>query len=106
MIEIKFIPDELTLSVSGHAGMEEKGKDIVCSAVSILFYTLIGSLMNAEEAFDEGDITYRYEDGDGYISCKPKKGWENTVKVIYQTVLIGMELIAENYPEYVKLIIV
>ena len=40
MINITFKPNTYELEITGHAGHDVKGKDIVCAAVSTLFYTL------------------------------------------------------------------
>ena len=42
MIEVNVRPDGIT--VDGHAGYAECGKDIVCAGVTALIQTLIGSL--------------------------------------------------------------
>lgn len=100
MIEVKFNPKKHTLSVEGHAGYAEKGKDIVCAAVSILLYTLSYSLAGMEELIEDSDI--QLEEGKSYIACKPKKGYRQNVDLIFWTCLNGFELLSENYPEHVS----
>ena len=102
MIEIKFNPDKLELKVNGHAGWAEKGEDIVCSAVSILFYTLVQAIMDSREMCKE-DPTIVIDDGNGTVSCKPKKEYLATIQRTYWTVLTGFELIAQEYKDYVSL---
>ena len=46
---IKIESEKDRLRVSGHAGYAEVGKDIVCSAVSILVVTLVESLKKQNE---------------------------------------------------------
>jgi uncharacterized protein YsxB (DUF464 family) len=46
------------------------------------------------------------EDGDGYLVCHPKEEYEGNIALIYRTVLIGMEMVAEQYPKNVKLEVV
>jgi uncharacterized protein YsxB (DUF464 family) len=101
MIEIKFNPKELSLEVSGHAGQAEKGKDIVCSAVSILFYTLAQAITDSEEMLEATPIIYT-EDGNGFVSCKPKKTFLSAIQRTYWTVLTGIEMLAEEYKEYIS----
>ena len=105
MIEIKFEPNTFTLDVTGHAEHGEKGEDIVCSAISALFYTLAESLCRVEHMIQD-DIVFSDEDGNGHISCKPKEEYEANVSLMYWTILNGMELIAETYEKNVSLNVV
>ena len=56
MIEIKINPREIT--IKGHAGADKKGKDLVCCAVSTLYYALVANLLQHTQ-----DIEYDGEDG-------------------------------------------
>lgn len=100
MIQITFRPKNYELSIEGHAGQDEKGHDIVCSAVSMLFYTLAQSVLQSEHMMEDGAV-FKDEDGDGHILCRPKKEYEANVALMYWTILTGVELIVANYPEYV-----
>ena len=101
MINITFNPKTLELEVKGHAGQNEKGKDIVCSAISILFYTLGQTLLDSTEMLEEAPIVKNY-DGEGYIWCSPKVEYEGNIATIYRTILIGMQMVAEEYKNFVK----
>lgn len=101
MIEITFKPKTLELEVKGHAGQNEKGKDIVCSAISALFYTLAQTLLDSAEMLKEAPIV-KNEEGNGYICCSPKVEYEGNVATIYRTILIGMQMVAEEYKKFVK----
>ncbi len=101
MIEIKFMPKELKLSVTGHAGYAEKGKDIVCSAVSALFYTLAQAIVNSKDLLEEPPVI-NIEDGNGTVSCKPKQAFLGTIQRTYWTVLTGIEILAGEYKEYIN----
>lgn len=100
MIEIKFDPKNLELKVEGHAGQDVKGKDIICSAVSMLFYTLAESLVRSEDMMKKHPII-TMEDGNGYIKCRPKKEYKRNISIMYWTVLNGLELLADEYPQYI-----
>ena len=102
MIEITFNEKNLELSVKGHANHGEKGEDIVCSAVSILFYTLAESLNEAKEMLVKNP-RINMEDGNGTISCVPKGIYEANVSLMYWTVLNGFELLASEYEDNIKL---
>ena len=61
MINITFNPETFTLDVTGHAEHGKKGEDIVCSAISTLFYTLAESLYNSKTMLAE-DIDFSDEE--------------------------------------------
>lgn len=105
MIEIKFKPKELELSVTGHAGAAEKGQDIVCSAASILFYTLAQAVTDSADLL-EGEPVIEIEEGNGRVSCKPKEMFLATMQRTYWTVLTGFELLANEYKDYVSFSVV
>ena len=102
MINIEFNPKTFTLDVSGHAEHGKKGEDIVCAAISTLFYTLAESLYASKHMLAE-DIDFSNEDGNGHISCKPKAEYEANVSLVYWTILNGFSLVAENYKKNVIL---
>lgn len=101
MIDITFNPKTYTIDITGHAETDEKGKDIVCAAISTLFYTLAQALYPYNDKTESG-IDFSDEDGNGHISCTPKKEYEQNIILIYYTILSGFELVAENYKENVK----
>ena len=105
MIEITFNEKNLELSVKGHANHGEKGEDIVCSAVSILFYTLAESLTESKKMLVKNPLI-NMEDGNGTISCVPKGIYEANVSLMYWTVLNGFNLLASEYKNNVSLKII
>ena len=102
MINITFNPNTFTLDVTGHAEHGKKGEDIVCSAISTLFYTLGDALFEVREMMED-DIIFSDEDGNGHISCKPKAQYEANVSLIFWTILKGFDLVAKNYEKNVVL---
>ena len=99
MINIDFNPNTLELEITGHANHGEKGEDIVCAAISTLFYTLGETLNQSADMLD--GVAFEDKDGRGYLTCSPKKGFTPNIACMYRTILIGMELVASNYPENV-----
>lgn len=84
-----------TLSVSGHAGYDEYGKDIVCAGVSALVQALIGWAENNPHT-----VSHIYvDDGDVLITCK---GGEDVSAVFYMTA-IGLKGMANSYPAHVEI---
>ena len=105
MIDITFNPKDFTLDITGHAEHGKKGEDIVCSAISTLFYTLAHALYESREMLS-GDLVFSDEDGNGHLSCKPKEEYEGNIARTYWTILVGFDLVAKNYEKYVKLLVV
>lgn len=105
MINITFNPKTFTLDITGHAEHGKKGEDIVCSAISSLFYTLAEALYESREMLSE-DLVFSDEDGNGHLSCKPKAEYEGNIARTYWTILVGFDLVAKNYKKNVNLLIV
>jgi len=105
MIEITFRPDTFCLDITGHAGYGKPGEDIVCAAVSTLFYTLGEALYQSCEMLD-GDFIFSDENGNGQISCKPKQEYEGNIARTFWTILTGFELLEKNYKNFINLRVV
>ena len=79
--------DRLSLDLSGHAGYAEKGRDILCSAASILAFTLAESVKNGNADIREGTA---------HIDCdKTDSNWQ-----AFRVIANGYKLLATNYPDY------
>ena len=87
------------LSASGHAGYAEVGKDIVCSAISILLFTLASAL----DDFGADHLKVELEPGDSTISCTASYG-DVEIDSFFKFVLEGLELLEEQYPDYVEIL--
>ena len=101
MINITFNAKTLELKIEGHANYGKKGEDIVCAAVSTLFYTLGECLMQSERML-KSPVVFKDKDSKGFLRCKPKKEFEGNIARTYWTILTGMELVANNYPQNVN----
>lgn len=101
MTSIEFTPGSYELSVHGHTEYDEEGKDIVCAAISILTYTLAESLESSR--FLAKELYKEIDKGDVKIKATPKKGREHQVSLIFWTVLNGLQLLVDAYPNHVKL---
>lgn len=100
MINITFKPETLELEIKGHAEHSKKGEDIVCAAISTLFYTL-GETLNQSVDMLVKPPKFKDKHGKGNLSCIPKKEYGGNIACVYRTILIGMELVATNYPQNV-----
>lgn len=95
MIEVKvnYWSRGFNLTMQGHAGYEEYGKDVICASASILLHTLITALerheIKVEKMIMDG---YAEVKGEGYAAVE-------TLDVI----LSGFYFLEERLPDYVKL---
>ena len=93
MIRIIYKKQVLCLKISGHAEYAEKGRDIVCSAVTALAGTLERCMVEAEEGNCE------WKEGE---TCFTASGTEN-LRPCFETVVTGLRMLAEEFPEYVNI---
>ena len=97
MIKVTFTEEgeKLSLRLEGHAGYAEHGNDIVCASASILAYTLASFVRDVENSIV--DLT----SGDTTIECETS---DEAVTNAYLHTKRGYQLLAFNYPQYVRLI--
>jgi len=84
--------NEFEIVVMGHAGYASVGNDIVCSAISILIQTLIIHLQKVSV-----EHKYRIESGFAQVCAQGV-----TAHISFKTILTGLEMLAEQYPEYIS----
>lgn len=84
------------ITVSGHAGFAEAGKDIVCAGVTALIQTLIKSIGD----LTEDKIDYEISPGraDIHYRCLSEAG-----KLLVDAFFIGICLIADEFPDHVRI---
>lgn len=105
MIRAKFLfkdSEYKGLEVSGHAFFAEHGKDIICAGVSALATTGYNSL-----AYHLGEekISINIDESKGYLKYEIIKATEEEykkAKLILKTIEIGIDSIAQEYPEHVR----
>lgn len=94
----------IVLKVEGHAGQNKKGHDIVCSAASILTYTIAQYLNFIHERGGlQKKPRIKIEDGDALIVAKPTEEYEGEVLNAFFVAEVGYSLLAQNYPQFVEL---
>lgn len=93
--------DLITLTIDGHAEYADDGADIVCAACSTLsgtFATMISNLpIAASVKFDSGRTKV-------VINCKGTGTYALQVKYAIDFVMLGYELLAEQYPDNVIIV--
>ena len=83
------------ITVSGHAEYAEHGKDIVCAAISTLTQVLIASVEELTAAKIKTAVT------SGYTDIVIEESTERA-QVLIDSFFIGCQMVAEQYPEYVR----
>lgn len=107
MITATFEKEEgkfISMSVVGHAGQAEVGRDIVCSAASILAYTVAQTLtqMN-KQGWLKKKPHLTLKEGKSVITCVPKAEFYEECLMVFFVAEMGYTLLAKNYPQYVAL---
>ncbi|MCL1833994.1 MAG: ribosomal-processing cysteine protease Prp [Leptospirales bacterium] len=92
----------ISLEVSGHSGLNKKGSDILCSAVSALSQTFILTVARILQ------IEQQLKREDGYLSSRidlnglSSKSREK-LKLLFESLLIGLFEIDKEYPDKIKI---
>ena len=85
------------ITVSGHSGYEERGKDIVCASVSSIVITTINAIIEINsDAID-------YSDLDNKIIIKILKD-DTIVNKLINNMILLLEQLEKDYKEYIKII--
>ncbi|WP_207741583.1 ribosomal-processing cysteine protease Prp [Eubacterium maltosivorans] len=83
------------IEMSGHAGYDVPGKDIVCAAVSVLTETLIASVLTLSDS----KIQVQKDEGYTKITYGPLVA-DFSLQVLLRAFFIGVSGVAEAYPDH------
>lgn len=108
MISVAFSANKdagsITLKLTGHADAAKKGEDIVCSAATILAYTVAQTL---QFMYEDGALQkkphLKLENGDAFIVAKPKPESHAEALHTFFVAQVGYHLLAQSYPQCVEL---
>ena len=85
------------ITINGHAGYDDKGKDIVCASVSSIVITTINGIIEVNpDAID-------YSDLDNEIIIRKLKEDETVNKLLNNMILL-LENLEKDYKDYIKII--
>lgn len=90
------------IEIDGHSGFGEKGKDIVCAAVSALTCTLMNCVRDEESADRVRLIRDIVRDGYVCLEIEHFDFAKERTKAITETCISGLYMLAQEYPEYVR----
>jgi len=93
----------VSLEVSGHSGLNKKGSDILCAAVSALTQTFV---LTAARVLK---IEQKLKQEDGYLSSHiDLSGLDSEtrvkLKLLFESLLIGLFEISKEYPDKIKIV--
>ena len=94
---IKVELKDTLITIKGHAGYDDKGKDIVCASVSSIVITTINGIIEVNpDAID-------YSDLDNEIIIRKLKEDEIVNKLLNNMILL-LENLEKDYKDYIKII--
>jgi uncharacterized protein YsxB (DUF464 family) len=107
MVKILIIRDSdkniCGFKVSGHAGYNKIGADIVCSAISALTQTAVQGLKMVAGI----DIQYKIMDRSGYLDCRLPEVLDDKQRLmgtaILETMYIGLKNIEKGYKKHIDI---
>lgn len=102
MVRVVYDSGGHTLTVEGHAGQAEAGKDLVCAAVSILVHTVEANLQLLDARSYLSRLDTHIAEGSASFAFPPRKGMEAMVSFAVALVVVGFEILAKEAPEYVS----
>lgn len=83
------------LAITGHAGYEVEGKDIVCASVSSIVITTINAIIR----IDADSIDYKEQDG---VCVKVIKHTE-IIDILFDNLIALLQDLKKQYPKYIEI---
>ena len=83
----------MAFEACGHAGYARFGKDIVCSAISILMINTINSI----ESFTKDEIETSADEKTGLIRCVFKNAPSDESELLVKSLILGLKQIQTEY---------
>ena len=102
MIDIVYDREGHRLTLKGHANRDEHGRDIVCSAATMLTMTLARAVEELDGKGYLDSYTVRLETGDAEIVCAGEKTY--LYKLMFDMIALGFGMLAEEYPENISFV--
>lgn len=95
-VQVSYTKETITkLEIKGHANFAEKGKDLVCAAVSAIITGGINAMLNCSSSF-----TYQLDEG---YACVELKEENTNLQLILQIIIVQLETVASSYEKFIKI---
>lgn len=104
MIRVEYDRGGCHVAVTGHAGYAERGEDILCAAASMLLQTLAAAVRELRARGLAEDAAVSLFRGAGEVSCVPVEEYRCVVRTVMDSIVLGYELLARDYTEYVAFV--
>ena len=105
MVNITYHRDISRVTIEGHAGSDELGHDLICASVTILAQTLAKFVTNMKDAGQTRYPTINVKPGDTVIDARPQSRHKDAVKLVFDSICAGFDLLAQESPEHVSFVI-
>ena len=102
MIQVVYNREYNRLTIKGHAHSGEYGHDLVCAAASVLAHTIAAQVTNLSADKKVYRPVIKLESGDAEVSCTPHNRYKASVKLMFDTVCGGFELLARDFSENIS----
>lgn len=105
MTKVKISHDSgrFEISVAGHSGYAPSGQDIVCAGISALSQTAAQMFAKMEAEGDLKEFSLEMQSGELHLFAVACKSYEAKAAVIYEYFCEGAGLIAQNYPDFLRI---
>ena len=107
MISVRFYQKpsgSIHMTVRGHADAAPKGEDIICSAATMLAYTVAQAM---QFMYENEQLKMKpkihFADGEAVIIATPKEETYAEVLHTFWVAQCGAHVLAHNYPQHVRL---
>lgn len=102
MIHVVYHREYNRVTIKGHAHSGEYGHDLVCAAASVLVHTIGAAVSNLSADKKVHRQVIHLSNGDAEISCTPYNRYKASVKLMFDAVCGGFELLARDFPENIS----
>ena len=103
MVEVVYNRKKCQVAVRGHANTGEMGHDLLCAGVSTLVYTLasnVEQLRSADKRIRRPVI--ELNEGKATISCDTVHGLGSVVRIVFDAVCSGFDILQRKYPQNIS----
>lgn len=90
------------LVMEGHAGAGAVGEDLVCAAASMIAYTLAANVDRLVECGQAREPVISIKEGDTVITCNAVRRYRDVVTLVFDSVLMGLGLLAAKHPQNIS----
>ena len=101
-VQVKKQDENVTgFHIEGHSGYDDRGKDIVCAAVSALAINCVNSI----EEFTEDEFSVGSDEARGMIDFELSGAGSERAELLLHSLILGLESISETYGnQYISVI--